>query len=63
MYVCTHSQEARCAELGQELAGLKEEVSSLNIKVKWAQNKLKSETESHKVLCTSLSEYAHVNLL
>jgi len=63
MCVCTHSQEARCAELGQELAGLKEEVSSLNITVKWAQNKLKSETEAHKVLCTSSYEYTHVNLM
>lgn len=28
---------------------MKEEVSSLQIKVKWAQNKLKTETEAHKV--------------
>ena len=26
----------------------KNEVSSLNIKLKWAQNKLKSESEAHK---------------
>ena len=46
-------QEAKCVELGQELAKGKEELSSLNIKVKWAQNKLKTETEAHKVRTTS----------
>ena len=46
-------QEAKCVELSQELAKGKEEVSSLNIKVKWAQNKLKTETEAHKVRTAS----------
>ena len=46
-------QEAKCVELSQELAKGKEEVSSLNIKVKWAQNKLKTETEAHKVQTAS----------
>lgn len=46
MYVL---QEAQCKEQTQEISKLKEEVSSLGIKVKWAQNKLKTETEAHKV--------------
>ena len=46
-------QEAKCVELSQELVKGKEEVSSLNIKVKWAQNKLKTETEAHKVRTAS----------
>lgn len=29
---------------------LKEEVNAREIKVRWAQNKLKAETESHQVL-------------
>lgn len=33
---------------GEETSKTKNEVSSLNIKLKWAQNKLKSETEAHK---------------
>ena len=48
-HTVVYSQEAKCVELGQELAKGKEELSSLNIKVKWAQNKLKTETEAHKV--------------
>ena len=48
-HTVVYPQEAKCVELGQELAKGKEEVSSLNIKVKWAQNKLKTETETHKV--------------
>ena len=43
-------QEAHCTQLTQDLAKEKDEVSSLNIKVKWAQNKLKAETEAHKVI-------------
>ena len=39
------------SEQGKELAKLKEEVSSANIKVRWAQNKLKAETDAHKVSC------------
>ena len=48
-HTVVYPQEAKCVELGQELVKGKEEVSSLNIKVKWAQNKLKTETETHKV--------------
>ena len=42
-------QEARAGEQSRELSRLKEEMSSLNIKLKWAQNKLQAETEAHKV--------------
>ncbi len=42
-------QEKSCSELSRENGRLREEVGSLNIKVKWAQNKLKSETDTHKV--------------
>lgn len=35
-------------EKAEEVSKTKSEVSSLNIKLKWAQNKLKSETEAHK---------------
>ena len=44
-----HTQEAKCSDHNQEVGKLKEEIGSLNIKVKWAQNKLKSETEAHRV--------------
>lgn len=37
------------ARLSRELEKVKEEINSHVIKVKWAQNKLKSETDSHKV--------------
>lgn len=36
-------------EQGKEISKLKEEVSSLNVKVRWSQNKLKAETETLKV--------------
>jgi len=39
--------------LQKEQASLKEEINAQTVKVKWAQNKLKSELESHKV---SISE-------
>lgn len=42
-------QESTISEQSSELSKLKGEVSSLNIKLKWAQNKLKSESEGHKV--------------
>ena len=42
-------QETRCSQLTLELTKEKAEVNSLNIKVKWAQNKLKTDTEAHKV--------------
>ena len=42
-------QENQCGKQAQELTKVKEEVGSLQIKMKWAQNKLKTETEAHKV--------------
>jgi len=39
----------------EEISKTKSEVSSLNIKLKWAQNKLKSETEAHKEAQTKLA--------
>ena len=42
-------QESRCNQLSQDLSKEKEEGKSLSIKLKWAQNKLKAETETHKV--------------
>ena len=36
----------------KELKKCEEELSSQKIKVQWAQNKLKTEVEAHKVLCT-----------
>ena len=47
--VCLCVQESRLSEQAKELAKLKEEVSSANIKVRWAQNKLKTETDAHRV--------------
>jgi len=35
--------------LSRELEKVKEEINSHVIKVKWAQNKLKTETDAHKV--------------
>lgn len=35
--------------LSREVEKLKDEINSHVIKVKWAQNKLKSETDAHKV--------------
>ena len=37
----------------------KNEVSSLNIKLKWAQNKLKSESEAHKEAQAKLAITLH----
>lgn len=42
-------QENEMSRLSRELEKLKDEINSHVIKVKWAQNKLKSETDSHKV--------------
>ena len=47
--VCVCVQDKQCSELTREVSKLKDEVSSLSIKVKWAQNKLKTETDGHKV--------------
>lgn len=42
------------SRLSRELEKLKDEINSHIIKVKWAQNKLKSETDAHKVTCINL---------
>ena len=36
-------------EQSKEVSRLKEEVSSLNVKIRWGQNKLKAETDTLKV--------------
>lgn len=42
-------QEAEVNRLTREVEKMKEESNSHLIKVKWAQNKLKSEVDTHKV--------------
>lgn len=42
-------QEAEVNRLTREVEKMKEETNSHLIKVKWAQNKLKSEVDTHKV--------------
>lgn len=42
--------------LSRELEKVKEEINSHVIKVKWAQNKLKSETDAHKVNQRTLNQ-------
>ena len=49
------AQESIVKEKAEEVSKTKGEVSSLNIKLKWAQNKLKSETEAHKEVQTKLA--------
>lgn len=46
-FVCF--QEGEVNRLSREVEKLKEEINSHLIKVKWAQNKLKSEADAHKV--------------
>lgn len=48
-------QEGEVSRLTREVEKLKEEMNSHLIKVKWAQNKLKSEADAHKVSCCALS--------
>lgn len=43
------SQDGEATRLNREIEKLKEEINSHVIKVKWAQNKLKTEMDSHKV--------------
>jgi predicted nucleic acid-binding Zn-ribbon protein len=45
----SQQQESKLSEQSKEVARLKEEVSSVNMRVRWAQNKLKAETDAHKV--------------
>lgn len=42
-------QDAEVTRLNKDIEKLKEEINSHVIKVKWAQNKLKTEMDSHKV--------------
>ena len=42
-------QEGEATRLIREIDKLKEDINSHIIKVKWAQNKLKAEMDSHKV--------------
>ncbi|KAJ8264714.1 hypothetical protein GJAV_G00152930 [Gymnothorax javanicus] len=42
------AKEGETIRMNRDIEKLKEEVNSQAIKVKWAQNKLKSETDSHK---------------
>ncbi|XP_065602083.1 coiled-coil domain-containing protein 186 isoform X2 [Cyrtonyx montezumae] len=42
------TKDAEATRLNKEMEKLKEEINSHVIKVKWAQNKLKSEMDSHK---------------
>ncbi|NXJ13597.1 CC186 protein, partial [Odontophorus gujanensis] len=42
------TKDAEATRLNKEIEKLKEEINSHVIKVKWAQNKLKSEMDSHK---------------
>lgn len=44
------TQEGEVSRLTREGEKLKEEINSHLIKVKWAQNKLKSEADAHKVM-------------
>uniref|UniRef100_A0A8C9EHY3 Coiled-coil domain containing 186 n=1 Tax=Pavo cristatus TaxID=9049 RepID=A0A8C9EHY3_PAVCR len=43
------TKDAEATRLNKEIEKLKEEINSHVIKVKWAQNKLKTEMDSHKV--------------
>lgn len=46
-------QEGEVSRLNRELENVKEGINSHLIKVKWAQNKLNSETDAHKVRPTA----------
>lgn len=50
------AKENEMARLSRELEKVKEEINSHVIKVKWAQNKLKSETDAHKETKDKLKE-------
>ncbi|KAI1887213.1 hypothetical protein AGOR_G00203850 [Albula goreensis] len=50
------AKEGEVGRLLREVEKLKEEVNSQAIKVKWAQNKLKSETDAHKETKDKLRE-------
>ena len=44
------SLDNQLSKLNKKVDQQKEEIDGYEIKVKWAQNKLKTELESHKVL-------------
>lgn len=48
-HLLSSPQEAEVNRLTREAEKMKEEINSNLIKVKWAQNKLKSEMDTHKV--------------
>lgn len=48
-HLLSSPQDAEVNRLTRELEKMKEENNSHLIKVKWAQNKLKSEMDTHKV--------------
>ncbi|XP_076154376.1 coiled-coil domain-containing protein 186 [Alosa pseudoharengus] len=50
------AKEGEVGRLARELEKVKEEINSHLIKVKWAQNKLKSETDAHKETKDKLKE-------
>ncbi|KAF7655249.1 hypothetical protein LDENG_00058870 [Lucifuga dentata] len=50
------AKEGEVSRLTRELEKLKEEINSLLIKVRWAQNKLKSEADAHKETKDKLRE-------
>ncbi|XP_066549116.1 coiled-coil domain-containing protein 186 isoform X2 [Amia ocellicauda] len=50
------NKEGEASRLTRDIEKLKEEVNSHVIKVKWAQNKLKSETDAHKETKEKLRE-------
>ncbi|XP_026171275.1 coiled-coil domain-containing protein 186 isoform X2 [Mastacembelus armatus] len=52
------AKEGEVGRLSREVEKLKEEINSHLIKVRWAQNKLKSETDTHKETKDKLKETA-----
>ncbi|KAG7282336.1 hypothetical protein CRUP_002724, partial [Coryphaenoides rupestris] len=44
-------EEGEASRMSRELEKMKEEINSQLIKAKWAQNKLKSEADAHKLRC------------
>ena len=49
LLLCFHSQVKELVAATKESDRLSEELNSQAVKVKWAQNKLKTELETHKV--------------
>ena len=45
----SHTQTAEVSNLQKDCERLREESMSKDIKIKWAQNKLKTESDAHKV--------------